>query len=319
MKLCLSAPTSSFSPSSSSSSPVSLFHPHFHIHALLSSRLSILISPRISHPPPPPRMSPPTRIAIFCSSSTGSSHSHTLAARTLAQSLHQHSIQLVYGGGTSGLMGEVARTLVKLSGEDAVLGVIPNTLLGVERPNQGQGKGKGKPKEAGKEKGEKLPRNWARRMGLAGGGGEEKGKGAKADERREGDQKSKLLLNSEYGHLTIVPSLQARKLRMMELVRDGGPGSGFVALSGGIGTIDELFEVLSWGMRGVHSRGVCVLNVGGFWDGVLGWVERAVEEGFVREKGERAVLGDVRSAGEVVGWLRGWDEGKGRAVKRVGK
>ncbi|KAI4265134.1 MAG: hypothetical protein LQ337_009010, partial [Flavoplaca oasis] len=64
---------------------------------------------------------PPTRIAVFCGSSPGASKTHTDAARALAVSLHQHSIHLVYGGGTSGLMGEIARTLVKLSGKDAVM------------------------------------------------------------------------------------------------------------------------------------------------------------------------------------------------------
>ncbi|KAI4268235.1 MAG: hypothetical protein L6R38_007914, partial [Xanthoria sp. 2 TBL-2021] len=198
--------------------------------------------------------SPPTRIAVFCGSFPGASLTHTLAARSLAQSFHAHSIHLVYGGGTAGLMGEVARTLVKLSGKDAVTGVIPSSLLGVERPKDGdEAQEKGKEKEVEK----KLPRAWARRMGLTG-AGEGKGKEPKAEksEAKVGEkEKAKLLLDNEYGHVSIVPDLQARKKLMMELVRDGGPGSGFVALSGGIGTIDELFEVVSWGQMGVHARG----------------------------------------------------------------
>ncbi|KAL8750993.1 MAG: hypothetical protein Q9199_006711, partial [Rusavskia elegans] len=223
--------------------------------------------------------SPPTRIAVFCGSSPGASLAHTLAARSLAQSFHAHSIHLVYGGGTTGLMGEVARTLVKLSGKDAVTGVIPSSLLGVERPRDAE-EVKGMSK--GKEKGKKLPRNWARRMGLSGGEavGGKVAKAEKSEMKVGGDEKAKLLLDNEYGRVTIVPDLQARKKLMMELVRDGGPGSGFVALSGGIGTVDELFEVVSWEQMGVHARGVCVLNIEGYWDGVLGWIEKAMEEKF---------------------------------------
>ncbi|KAL8976526.1 MAG: hypothetical protein Q9205_007476, partial [Flavoplaca limonia] len=232
---------------------------------------------------------PPTRIAVFCGSAPGPSKTHTDAARALAESFHQHSIHLAYGGGTSGLMGEVARTLVKLSGKDAVMGVIPSSHIGVERPADDKDERKEKGKE--KDKVKKLPRNWARRMGLASSSsGARANKGMKGDKVKR-DEKAKLLLDSEYGRVTIVSDLQARKKLMMELVRDGGPGSGFVALSGGIGTVDELFEVVSWSQMGVHARGICVLNVGGFWDGILAWIERAIEEKFVRERGEgRKVL-----------------------------
>ena len=251
---------------------------------------------------------PPTRIAVFCGSSAGASKTHTDAARALAESFHRHSIHLVYGGGTSGLMGEIARTLVKLSGKDAVVGVIPSSHIGVERPadeDKGEVGGKGKQKE------KKLPRNWARRMGLAGSSSGAGGnKGVKREKGKvDKEEKAKLLLDSEYGHVTIVSDLQARKKLMMELVRDGGPGSGFVALSGGIGTVDELFEVVSWSQMGVHMRGVCVLNIGGFWDGILTWIEKAIEEKFVRERGEgRKVLGNLKEAGEVVAWLKKCDE-----------
>ncbi|KAL8931363.1 MAG: hypothetical protein Q9216_007223, partial [Gyalolechia sp. 2 TL-2023] len=195
----------------------------------------------------------PTRICLFCGSTAGASPSHLIAARSLAKTMHQHSIQLVYGGGTTGLMGEVARKLVKLSGQDAVIGVIPSSLLGKERPDAG---GAGE-----KEEKPKLPGNWAKRMGLT----SNKGDKSKHDTPTE-DEKAKLLLNAEYGHVLIVPDIQARKMRMMELTRDGGPGSGFVALSGGIGTIDELMEMVSLNNMGAHRRGACVLNVEGFWD-----------------------------------------------------
>ncbi len=258
---------------------------------------------------------PPTCIAVFCGSSAGASKTHTDAARALAVSFHQHSIHLVYGGGISGLMGEIARTLVKLSGKDAVMGVIPSSHTGVERPadeDKGEVEGKGKEKE------KRLPRNWARRMGLPGSSSGAGGIKGVTGEKLKGDEKARLLLDSEYGRVTIVSDLQARKKLMMELVRDGGPGSGFVVLSGGIGTVDELFEVVSWSQMGVHARGVCVLNVGGFWDGILTWIDKAIEEKFVRERGEgRKVLGNLKEAGEVVGWLRKHDEERRKEKEKL--
>ncbi|KAI4188898.1 MAG: hypothetical protein L6R41_001832 [Letrouitia leprolyta] len=242
--------------------------------------------------------STPTRICLFCGASPGASPAHMAAAKSLAKTLHEHSIQLIYGGGTTGLMGEVAKNLVKLSGKDSVIGIIPSSLLGKERPGEGQAGPKGAKGEAKKEK---LPRNWAKRMGLVQGKGQ--------DESNE-DEQAKLLLEKEYGHCLLVPDIQARKTKMMELTREGGPGSGFVALTGGLGTLDELAEMLSLNYSfGVHRRGACVLNVNGFWDGLLEWVQKAVDEKLVRGD-PKHVLGNVSKAADVVAWLKAYDEGK---------
>jgi predicted Rossmann-fold nucleotide-binding protein len=72
-------------------------------------------------------------ICVFCGSSPGKSPSHMAAARALASAFHAHNIKLVYGGGTVGLMGEVARSLVALSGPQAVHGIIPEPLMKYER------------------------------------------------------------------------------------------------------------------------------------------------------------------------------------------
>lgn len=79
---------------------------------------------------------PNTVICIFCGASPGKSPVYLAAARSLAETLHAHKISLVYGGGTVGLMGEVARALVALSGPTAVHGIIPAPLVKYERgPN----------------------------------------------------------------------------------------------------------------------------------------------------------------------------------------
>lgn len=62
-------------------------------------------------------------VCVFCGASAGTSPAHIEGARALARAFHAANIKLVYGGGTVGLMGEVARTLVSLSGPSAVHGM----------------------------------------------------------------------------------------------------------------------------------------------------------------------------------------------------
>ncbi len=92
---------------------------------------------------------------------------------------------------------------------------------------------------------------------------------------------------------------------MAQLVKQGGPGSGFIALSGGYGTMEELMEMVTWNQLGLHDRGVVVYNVDGYWDGLMGWIGRAVEGGFVAE-GNRGILVEAGSAEEAVRCLGGY-------------
>jgi hypothetical protein len=73
------------------------------------------------------------KICVFCGASPGKSPAHMQAAKDLAKVMAEHKIQLVYGGGTVGLMGEIARELVKLSGPESVHGIIPAPLVKYER------------------------------------------------------------------------------------------------------------------------------------------------------------------------------------------
>jgi len=75
----------------------------------------------------------PATIRVFCGSKTGSSPAYLAAARSLAHAMHDNNVHLVYGGGTVGIMGELARTLVSLSGSSAVHGIIPTALVSLER------------------------------------------------------------------------------------------------------------------------------------------------------------------------------------------
>ena len=74
-----------------------------------------------------------------------------------------------------------------------------------------------------------------------------------------------------------VDSMHERKARMAELA------DAFVALPGGWGTLDELFEILTWAQLGLHGKPVALLNLGGFFDPLLEYLRRAVDAGFVRE------------------------------------
>lgn len=68
---------------------------------------------------------------------------------------------------------------------------------------------------------------------------------------------------------------------MAEKVMAGGPGSGFVSLAGGFGTIEEVMEMTTWNQLGIHHLGIVLLNVHGYWDGLLSWVQSAVKEGYI--------------------------------------
>ena len=76
--------------------------------------------------------------------------------------------------------------------------------------------------------------------------------------------------------LRVVGSMHERKATMASLV------DGFIALPGGLGTLEETFEVLTWAQLGIHRKPVGVLNVDGYWDGLRQLLGHAVEERFVR-------------------------------------
>jgi uncharacterized protein (TIGR00730 family) len=71
--------------------------------------------------------------------------------------------------------------------------------------------------------------------------------------------------------------MHERKARMAELA------DAFVALPGGWGTLDELFEILTWAQLGLHAKPVAILNLEGFFDPLLTYLQAAVAAGFVRE------------------------------------
>ena len=216
------------------------------------------------------------------------------SARSLAQVLHDANYSLVYGGGTVGIMGELAKMLVSLSGPQAVHGIIPRALIRTEKGYDGTSVG---------EQGRAT--KYRQRKGST--AGKEAEKIMTSDELRRIDSGfgADLLQEGDFGRTTIVPDMHTRKRLMAKQVIDGGPGSGFVALAGGYGTIEEVMEMVTWNQLGIHAVPIVLVNIDGYWDGLLSWVRNAVNEGYVSE-GNAGILVEVKGTGEVVGALRGY-------------
>ena len=155
------------------------------------------------------------------------------------------------------MMGEIAKTLVSLSGPDSVHGVIPEALMKQEA--------EGKP------------------------------------------------LKELVGHTTVVGSMHDRKKLMAELVCKGGPGSGFIALSGGYGTLEEVMEMTTWNQLGIHDKGVVLFNVEGYWNGQVQWINDAVAAGFVKETAKDIIVVRDTAEGSVEA-LRDYKVATGRFV-----
>lgn len=89
------------------------------------------------------------------------------------------------------------------------------------------------------------------------------------------------LMNRELGHdgigdLRIVDTMHERKKAMADLAR------GFVALPGGVGTFDELFEVMAWAQLAIHDHPIGLLNIDGFYDGLINFLKHVEAEKFLR-------------------------------------
>ena len=169
------------------------------------------------------------QICVYCGSSDGARPEYRQAAAALGRVMLEKNLDLVYGGASVGLMGEVADTI--LNGGGRVTGVIPKPLVNREISHQG------------------LTR------------------------------------------LVVVDSMHERKSMMAEL------SDGFIALPGGIGTMEELFEIVTWSQLGLHRKPCALLNVAGYYDHLNAFMHHGVDQGFIREKTQaKLIIGDDPSA-----------------------
>jgi uncharacterized protein (TIGR00730 family) len=156
-----------------------------------------------------------SNICVYCGSGSGRNPAHAAAAKYLGQDLARSGIGLVYGGGSLGLMGTVAKATLGAGGH--VTGIIPNFL----------------------------------------------------------SEKERMLRDVQ--ELIVVDDMHERKKLMFE------KADAFVALPGGVGTLEELVEQLTWSQLGQHDKPIVLANIDGFWTPFLRLLQHMRDETFIRE------------------------------------
>ena len=107
-----------------------------------------------------------------------------------------------------------------------------------------------------------------------------------------------ILAGSEIAHrgltcLEMVATMHERKARMVKLA------DAFLMLPGGYGTLDEMMEIVTWKQLRLHAKPCVLINTAGYWDGLLAFLDRAVDEGFLKAE-NRGLLAVARTAEEAI-------------------
>src|SRR2546427_2857793 len=165
---------------------------------------------------------PIKRLCVFCGTNAGARPEYAAAARRLGELLAAEGIELVYGGASVGIMGELADAVQEGGGH--VTGIIPQQLIQKEAAHRG------------------------------------------------------------IQDLIVVASMHQRKSQMADL------SDGFIALPGGIGTLEGFFELLTWGQLGIHAKPCGILNIAGYFDALIGFLDHAVAEGFLTDAHRRTIM-----------------------------
>lgn len=117
-----------------------------------------------------------------------------------------------------------------------------------------------------------------------------------------------ILSGSEIAHrgltrLEMVPTMHERKARMVKLA------DAFLMLPGGYGTLDEMMEIVTWKQLRLHAKPCVLINTAGYWDGLLAFLDKAVEAGFLKAENRR-LLELAGTAAEAVGRVKGIGSGE---------
>jgi uncharacterized protein (TIGR00730 family) len=155
-------------------------------------------------------------ICVYCGSEKGNDPIYAEAARSFGRNLAEHGIGLVFGGGGVGLMGELARSVLRHGGY--VTGVIPSFLVQPE------------------------------------------------------------IAMHEAQELIVTTTMHERKLTMFER------SDAFVALPGGVGTLEEFVEQITWTQLGRHRKPALLVNLLGYWDPLLRLFEHMRANGFISDR-----------------------------------
>lgn len=154
-------------------------------------------------------------ICVYCGSGTGENPAYFHAATEFGRLLADAGIRLVYGGGSIGLMGAIAKSVLANGGE--VTGIIPEFLSTRE------------------------------------------------------------IMLDDVSELIITEDMHERKRNMFER------SEAFVALPGGIGTLEEVVEMMTWAQLGQHKKPVLLANLGGFWNPLIDLLAHMRAEAFIRK------------------------------------
>ena len=159
-------------------------------------------------------MAPSQKLCVYCGSGNGRNPAYVVAARALGKAMAAADIGLVYGGGSLGLMGEVARAVLAEGGH--VTGIIPEFLASRER------------------------------------------------------------MLTQVNELVVTADMHERKMTMF------ARSTGFVALPGGLGTLEELAEISTWAQLEQHAKPIILCNIAGYWDPLVTLFNHMREERFIR-------------------------------------
>jgi uncharacterized protein (TIGR00730 family) len=162
----------------------------------------------------PEKMSKIRKICVYCGSGPGTDPAYVEAARTFGTILAKNGIGLVYGGGTVGMMGEIANAVEAHGGQ--LTGIIPEFLMAKEHAHRGE------------------------------------------------------------HNLVVTRDMHERKRRMFELA------DAFVALPGGVGTLEEIVEQMTWVQLGRHKKPVLLANIKNFWAPLCALLDHMKNLEFIR-------------------------------------
>lgn len=109
----------------------------------------------------------------------------------------------------------------------------------------------------------------------------------------------KELAHPNLTHLYLVDDMQQRKLKMSEL------SDGFIALPGGAGTLEEIFEQWTWAQLGIHLKPCAFLNAAGFYDGLFAFLQHSVDQGFTHSRFMQHLI-HASSAAEILEQLNAY-------------
>ena len=173
-------------------------------------------------------------IAVYCGSSNKVDTKYREEAKKVGKFLAKNKIQLVYGGGNMGLMGDIANSALDNDGE--VFGVITEHLIDIEKKNE------------------------------------------------------------SLNNIKVVSSMHERKIEMYN------KADLFLIFPGGIGTLEEFFEVYSWKQLKLHNKEIIIYNYDGYWNELIKLIDNLINKNFagVKMKEEYKVVTSLKELGNII-------------------